>query len=70
MHNTLPCYKINETFSTAQFFTNYSCLCIMANWLENSVKYVAGVGEARAKLLEKELGIITVGDLLRYYPFR
>ena len=42
----------------------------MANWLENSVKYVAGVGEARAKLLEKELGIITIGDLLRYYPFR
>ena len=42
----------------------------MANWLDNSVKYVAGVGEARAKLLEKELGIITIGDLLRYYPFR
>ena len=42
----------------------------MANWLENSVKYVAGVGEVRAKLLEKELGIITIGDLLSYYPFR
>ena len=42
----------------------------MANWLENSVKYIAGVGEARAKLLEKELGIITIGDLLSYYPFR
>ena len=42
----------------------------MANWLDNSVKYVAGVGEVRAKLLEKELGIITIDDLLRYYPFR
>ena len=42
----------------------------MANWLENSVKYVAGVGEVRAKLLEKELGIITIGDLLSFYPFR
>ena len=42
----------------------------MANWLDNSVKFIAGVGEARAKLLEKELGILTVGDLLRHYPFR
>ena len=42
----------------------------MANWLDNSVKYVAGVGEVRAKLLEKELGIITIGDLLSFYPFR
>ena len=42
----------------------------MANLLNNSVKYVAGVGEVRAKLLEKELGIITIGDLLSFYPFR
>ncbi len=42
----------------------------MGNYLDNSVKYVPGVGEARAKLLEKELGIITIGDLLRHYPFR
>ena len=42
----------------------------MGNVLDNSVKYVSGVGEARAKLLEKELGIITIGDLLRHYPFR
>ncbi len=45
-------------------------LCSMGDYLDNSVKYVPGVGEARAKLLEKELGIITVGDLLRHYPFR
>ncbi len=42
----------------------------MAKFLDNSVKYTPGVGEARAKLLEKELGIISVGDLLRFYPFR
>lgn len=42
----------------------------MGSYLDNSVKFVAGVGEARAKLLEKELGIITVSDLLRHYPFR
>ena len=42
----------------------------MASWLDNNVKYIAGVGEQRAKLLEKELGILSVGDLLRHYPFR
>ena len=42
----------------------------MGNYLDNSVKFVPGVGEVRAKLLEKELGIITIGDLLRHYPFR
>ena len=42
----------------------------MADFLSNSVKFVPGVGEARAKLLEKELGIFTIGDLLRHYPFR
>ena len=42
----------------------------MANYLDNSVKFVPGVGEARSRLLEKELGIFTIGDLLRHYPFR
>ena len=42
----------------------------MASYLDNNVKYVAGVGEARAKLLEKELGILSIGDLLSHYPFR
>ena len=31
----------------------------MANYLDNDIKFVAGVGEARARLLEKELGIDT-----------
>ncbi|MBQ5653928.1 MAG: ATP-dependent DNA helicase RecG, partial [Alistipes sp.] len=34
------------------------------------IQFVAGVGEARAKLLSKELGIRTVGDLLNHFPFR
>ena len=42
----------------------------MERILDNEVKFVAGVGEARAKLLERELGIRTVGDLLSHYPFR
>ncbi len=35
--------------------------------MNKSIKYVKGVGEARAKLLEK-LGIRTVGDMLYYFP--
>ena len=38
--------------------------------LDNDIKFVAGVGEARAKLLERELGIRTLGDMLSHYPFR
>ena len=34
------------------------------------IQYVSGVGEARAKLLNRELGIRTVGDLLNHFPFR
>ncbi len=41
----------------------------MANYLANDIKFVAGVGEARARLLEK-LGIRTLGDMLCHYPFR
>ena len=38
--------------------------------LDTSIQYLKGVGEKRAQLLEKELGISTVGDLLHLYPFR
>ena len=34
------------------------------------IKYLQGVGPARADLLNKELGIHTVGDLLTYYPYK
>lgn len=42
----------------------------MSNVLDNEVKFTPGVGEKRAKLLEKELGVRTVGDLLYTFPFR
>ena len=42
----------------------------MANYLDNDIKFVAGVGETRAKVLERELGISTIGDMLSHYPFR
>ncbi len=42
----------------------------MERVLDNDVKFVAGVGEARARLLDRELGIRTVGDLLGHYPYR
>ncbi len=38
--------------------------------LSSDIKFVAGVGEARAKLLDKELGIRTLGDMLYHFPFR
>jgi len=34
------------------------------------IKYLQGVGPVRAQLLDKELGIKTVGDLLGYYPYK
>lgn len=34
------------------------------------IKYLQGVGPVRAQLLNKELGIKTVGDLLGYYPYK
>jgi ATP-dependent DNA helicase RecG len=37
--------------------------------LDNSVKYLRGVGPQRAAILE-ERGIVTVADLLAYLPFR
>ncbi|MCD7794090.1 MAG: ATP-dependent DNA helicase RecG [Alistipes sp.] len=39
-------------------------------YLDNDIKYVGGVGEARARLLDRELGIRTLGDMLSHYPFR
>ncbi len=38
--------------------------------LDADIKFVGGVGEARAKLLSKELGIATAGDMLYHFPFR
>ena len=40
------------------------------NGLEMEIQFLPGVGPKRASLLSKELGISTVGDLLKLYPFR
>lgn len=42
----------------------------MATALDQDIKFLPGVGERRAVLLDKELGIRTFGDLLYYFPFR
>ncbi len=38
--------------------------------LNMDIQYLPGVGPKRAALLKKELGIGTVGELIRFYPFR
>jgi ATP-dependent DNA helicase RecG len=40
------------------------------NILHTDVKFLKGMGPKRADLFAKELGIYTVGDLLRHYPYR
>ncbi len=42
----------------------------MESYLNMDIKFVAGVGEVRAKLLKQELKIETLGDMLWYFPFR
>lgn len=42
----------------------------MDSFLDNSVRFLQGVGDRRALLLQKELGIKTMRDLLYYFPFR
>ena len=37
---------------------------------ETDIQYLPGVGPRRAQLLRTELGVESVSDLLRYYPFR
>ena len=38
--------------------------------LDMEIQFLPGVGPKRAALMSKELGVSTVGDLLRLYPFR
>lgn len=40
------------------------------NGSDMDVQFLPGVGPKRAELLRKELGVSTVGELLRLYPFR
>lgn len=38
--------------------------------LDMDIQFLPGVGPKRADLLAKELGVSSVGELLRLYPFR
>lgn len=38
--------------------------------LQSPVEYLKGVGQQKAELLKKELGIFTFNDLLHHFPFR
>ena len=38
--------------------------------LDTDIMYLNGVGPKRADLLKKELGVSTLGELIRLYPFR
>jgi len=38
--------------------------------LNTEIKFLKGVGPKRAELLERELGLKTLSDLIRFYPFR
>ncbi|HBG40973.1 MAG TPA: ATP-dependent DNA helicase RecG [Porphyromonadaceae bacterium] len=40
------------------------------NILQTDIKFVPGVGPKRASILNKEIEVFTLGDLLRYYPYR
>ncbi len=42
----------------------------MAQGSDMDIQFLPGVGPKRAELLRKELGVSTVGGLLRIYPFR
>lgn len=38
--------------------------------LTTDIQFVPGVGPKKAEVLNKEIGLFTVGDLLRWYPYR
>ena len=42
----------------------------MSYILDREIQYLPGIGEKRAALLEKELGIHTFGDMLYTFPYR
>lgn len=42
----------------------------MNSVLNTEIQFVPGVGPKRAALLNKEIGVFTIGDLLRWYPYR
>ncbi len=45
-------------------------VAVPINFLNTPIDYLTGVGQARASLLKKELGIETYGDLANFFPNR
>lgn len=42
----------------------------MSDILKQDIMYVTGVGPTKKLILNKELGIMTIGDMLEYYPYK
>lgn len=42
----------------------------MTDILQQDIKYLSGIGPQRQKILSKELGINTYGDLLQHFPYK
>ena len=42
----------------------------MSNILKQDIMYINGVGPTKKQILNKELGIMTFGDMLEYYPYK
>lgn len=42
----------------------------MSDILKQDIMYVNGVGPTRKQILNKELDIMTIGDMLEYYPYK
>jgi ATP-dependent DNA helicase RecG len=42
----------------------------MSNILKQDIMYVNGVGPTKKQILNKELGIMTISDMLEYYPYK
>jgi len=40
------------------------------NILQTDIKFIPGVGPKKAEILQKEIDVFTLGDLLRWYPYR
>ncbi len=58
--------------SVFSFFYN-ATFCIFAsvmNILQSDIKFIPGIGPKKAEILNKEIDVFTLGDLLRWYPYR
>ena len=77
----LFCYICLGLAHSLAIFVSYRAICagpvhrlidfdMEKSALDMDIQFLPGVGPKRAELLRKELGVGTVGELLRLYPFR